>query len=102
MGQNIACAFSMEREENQVLSRLKGLQASLNKAEERLVDARAQRSAIEAAIAALQEGSVLAIAGDRADLLGPSYDIEGLGVLPLRLTQVPLALVSCIVPPLKA
>jgi uncharacterized protein involved in exopolysaccharide biosynthesis len=46
--------LSMEREENQVLSRLKGLQASLNKAEERLVDARAQRSAIEAAIAAAQ------------------------------------------------
>ena len=47
---------------------------------------------LEAAIAALQEGQVVAIAGDRADLLGPSYAIEGVGVLPLRLTQVPLAL----------
>jgi polar amino acid transport system substrate-binding protein len=47
---------------------------------------------LEAAIAALQEGQVIAIAGDRADLLGPSYAIEGVGVLPLRLTQVPLAL----------
>ena len=43
-------------------------------------------------IAALQEGRVIAIAGDRADLLGPSYSIEGLGVLPLHLTHVPLAL----------
>ncbi|MBN1976053.1 MAG: transporter substrate-binding domain-containing protein [Anaerolineae bacterium] len=47
---------------------------------------------VEAAIAALQEGQVVAIAGDRAGLLGPSYAIEGVGVLPLRLTQVPLAL----------
>ncbi len=44
------------------------------------------------AIALLQEGQVAAIAGDRADLLGPSYTIEGVGMLPLRLTQVPLAL----------
>ncbi|MFL7794908.1 MAG: transporter substrate-binding domain-containing protein [Anaerolineae bacterium] len=47
---------------------------------------------IEAAIAALQEGRVVAIAGDRATLLGPSYAIEGIGMLPLHLTQVPLAL----------
>jgi ABC-type amino acid transport substrate-binding protein len=47
---------------------------------------------LDAAIAALQEGQVIAVAGDRADLLGPSYAIEGIGVLPLRLTQVPLAL----------
>jgi polar amino acid transport system substrate-binding protein len=47
---------------------------------------------LDAAIAALQEGRVVAIAGDRADLLGPSYNIEGIGVLPLHLTQVPLAL----------
>jgi polar amino acid transport system substrate-binding protein len=47
---------------------------------------------IEAAIAALQEGQVVAIAGDRIDLLGPSYAIEGVGMLPLHLTQVPLAL----------
>jgi polar amino acid transport system substrate-binding protein len=47
---------------------------------------------LEAAITALQEGQVIAIAGNRADLLGPSYTIEGVGVLPLRLTQEPLAL----------
>jgi polar amino acid transport system substrate-binding protein len=47
---------------------------------------------LDAAIAALQEGQVIAIAGDRADLLGPSYSIEGLGVLPMHLTYVPLAL----------
>lgn len=46
--------LSMEREENQVLSRLKGLQASLNKAQERLVDARARRSAVQQAIADAQ------------------------------------------------
>jgi polar amino acid transport system substrate-binding protein len=47
---------------------------------------------LEAAIAALQEGQVIAVAGDRADLLGPAYNTEGIGVLPLRLTYVPLAL----------
>ncbi len=47
---------------------------------------------LDAAIAALQEGRVIAIADDRADLLGPSYTVEGIGVLPLHLTHVPLAL----------
>ncbi|MBN1811140.1 MAG: transporter substrate-binding domain-containing protein [Anaerolineae bacterium] len=47
---------------------------------------------LDAAIVALQEGRVIAIAGDRADLLGPSYAIEGIGVPPLHLTHVPLAL----------
>jgi putative glutamine transport system substrate-binding protein len=47
---------------------------------------------LEAAIAALQAGQVAAIVGERADLLGPAYATPGLGVLPLRLTQVPLAL----------
>jgi len=46
----------------------------------------------EAAIALLQEGQVIAVAGDRSDLLGPAYATPGVGVLPLRLTQVPLAL----------
>jgi polar amino acid transport system substrate-binding protein len=50
------------------------------------------QSNLDAAIAALQGGQVIAVAGDRTDLLGPSYNIEGIGVLPLRLTQVPLAL----------
>ena len=47
---------------------------------------------LEAAIASLQEGRVVAVAGERADLLGPAYATPGLGVLALRLTQVPLAL----------
>ena len=47
---------------------------------------------LEAAIALLQEGQVISVAGDRADLLGPAYATQGLGVLPLRLTHVPLAL----------
>ncbi len=47
---------------------------------------------LEAAIALLQGGQVAAVAGDRADLLGPAYATPGLDVLPLRLTQVPLAL----------
>ena len=48
--------------------------------------------ALEAAIAMLQEGQVVAVAGERAVLLGPAYLTEGLGVLPLRLTEVPMAL----------
>jgi len=55
---------------------------------------------LEAAIALLEEGQVVAVAGERADLLlalsraegGPAYATPGLGVLPLRLTRVPLAL----------
>ena len=47
---------------------------------------------LEAAVALLEQGQVLAVAGERADLLGPAYATPGLGVLPMRLTQVPLAL----------
>ena len=47
---------------------------------------------LDAAIALLEEGHVVAVAGERADLLWPAYTTPGLGVLPLRLTQVPLAL----------
>jgi ABC-type amino acid transport substrate-binding protein len=50
------------------------------------------RPSMESALALLSEGQVIAIAGDRADLLGPAILTPGLGVLPLRLTQVPLAL----------
>jgi len=50
------------------------------------------RPTLEAAIALLEEGRVVAVAGERADLLKPAYATPGLGVLPLRLTQVPLAL----------
>jgi ABC-type amino acid transport substrate-binding protein len=51
-----------------------------------------QQPTVENALVLLNEGQVIAIAGDRADLLGPSYERPGVGVLPLRLTQVPLAL----------
>ena len=47
---------------------------------------------LETAVALLEEGRVAAVAGERADLLGPAYATPGLGVLPWRLTQVPLAL----------
>jgi putative glutamine transport system substrate-binding protein len=47
---------------------------------------------LEAAVALLEGGQVVAVAGERADLLGLAYVTPGLGVLPLRLTQVPLAL----------
>jgi ABC-type amino acid transport substrate-binding protein len=47
---------------------------------------------LETAMAALEGGQVVAIAGERADMLGPSYASPGLFVLPLRLTHVPLAL----------
>jgi polar amino acid transport system substrate-binding protein len=47
---------------------------------------------LESAIGLLEAGQVVAVAGDRSDLLGPAYAVPGLGVLPLRLTQVPLAL----------
>jgi putative glutamine transport system substrate-binding protein len=45
-----------------------------------------------AAAVLLEEGQVVAVAGDRADLLGVEFAVQGLDVLPLRLTRVPLAL----------
>jgi len=50
------------------------------------------RPTLESAIGLLEEGQVIAVAGERSDLLGPAYATPGLGVLPMRLTQVPLAL----------
>lgn len=50
------------------------------------------RPTLEEAVALLGEGQVVAVVGDRADMLGLAYATPGLGVLPLRLTQVPLAL----------
>ncbi len=52
----------------------------------------APQPTLEAAIASLTAGQVAAVTGERADLLGPAYATPGLGVLPLRLTQAPLAL----------
>jgi ABC-type amino acid transport substrate-binding protein len=51
------------------------------------------QASLEAAMAALEEGRVVAVAGERATMLGPAYATPGLGVLPFRLTQVPTALV---------
>ncbi|MCP4538543.1 MAG: transporter substrate-binding domain-containing protein [Chloroflexi bacterium] len=50
------------------------------------------RPSVESAIALLEGGYAVAVAGDRADLLGPAYATPGIGVLPLRLDHVPLAL----------
>jgi ABC-type amino acid transport substrate-binding protein len=50
------------------------------------------RPTLESAIGLLEGGQVMAVAGERSDLLGPAYATPGLGVLPVRLTQVPLAL----------
>ncbi len=47
---------------------------------------------LEAAAALLGEGRVVAVAGDRADLLGLAYAAPELEVLAFRLTQKPLAL----------
>jgi len=50
------------------------------------------QSSIQNCVALMNEGQVSAVAGDRIDLLGPAYETPGVGVLPLRLTQVPLAI----------
>ncbi len=50
------------------------------------------RPSLESAISLLEGGYAVAVAGDRADLLGPAYATPGMGVLPLRLDHVPLAL----------
>ncbi len=50
------------------------------------------RPTMEAALTLLEEGQVIAVAGERADLLRLAYTTPELDVLPLRLTQSPLAL----------
>ncbi|MBU0703968.1 MAG: transporter substrate-binding domain-containing protein, partial [Chloroflexi bacterium] len=50
------------------------------------------RPTLEGAIALLEEGRVIAVAGERADLLWLAYATPELDVLQLRLTQIPLAL----------
>ncbi|HID88620.1 MAG TPA: transporter substrate-binding domain-containing protein [Anaerolineae bacterium] len=50
------------------------------------------KATLEEAIAALEGGEVVAVVGERTELLGPAYATPGLGVTALRLTQVPLAL----------
>jgi ABC-type amino acid transport substrate-binding protein len=50
------------------------------------------KASLDEAVAALEAGEVVAVVGDRADLLGPAYTTPGLGVTADRLTRVPLAL----------
>jgi ABC-type amino acid transport substrate-binding protein len=52
----------------------------------------APQPSLQAAIALLSEGQVAAVVGDRADLLWPSYATPGLGVLPWRFSEIPIAL----------
>jgi polar amino acid transport system substrate-binding protein len=47
---------------------------------------------LEAAIGLLGQGQVAAVAGERSVLLGSAYATPGLGLLPLRLSRLPLAL----------
>ncbi len=47
---------------------------------------------LQSAMTLLQEGGVVAVVGDRGDLLGPAYATPGVGVLPLRITQVPMGI----------
>jgi len=49
------------------------------------------KASLEEAIAALEAGEVVAVVGERADLLGPAYATPGVGVTADRLTRVPLA-----------
>jgi len=49
------------------------------------------KPSLEEAMAALEGGEVMAVVGDRADLLGPAYATPGIGVTADRLTRVPLA-----------
>jgi polar amino acid transport system substrate-binding protein len=50
------------------------------------------KTSLEEAIAALEAGEVLAIVGERMELLGPSFDTPGAFVSSDRLTSRPLAL----------
>jgi len=50
------------------------------------------KATLEEAIAALQAGEVVAVVGERVELLGPAIATPGIGVTADRFTQVPLAL----------
>ncbi len=49
------------------------------------------KATLEEAIADLEAGEVVAVIGERTELIGPAYATPGLEVTALRLTQVPLA-----------
>jgi putative glutamine transport system substrate-binding protein len=51
------------------------------------------QATLEAAMASLTAGEVVAVVGDRSELLGPAYDTPGVGLTADRLTRVPVALV---------
>jgi putative glutamine transport system substrate-binding protein len=50
------------------------------------------KATLDEAIAALEAGEVVAVIGERIDMLGPAYATPGVGVSADRLTTVPLAL----------
>jgi len=50
------------------------------------------QASIQDCVTLMNESQVVAVGGDRLDLLASAYETPGLGVLPLRLTQVPLAI----------
>ena len=50
------------------------------------------KGSLEEAISALEAGEVLAVMGERTDLLAPSYAIPGMGVTSDRLTEAPMAI----------
>jgi ABC-type amino acid transport substrate-binding protein len=50
------------------------------------------QATLEDCITLMNADRVSAVVGERTELLGPAYQTQGLGVLPLRLTQVPLAI----------
>lgn len=83
---------SLERDENRTLSGLKGLNSSLNKARERLVEARARRSAVEDAIA---RGETVVPSEHKAEIARMRVDVERssarLAVLQQKYTDVYLA-----------
>jgi ABC-type amino acid transport substrate-binding protein len=50
------------------------------------------RPSLDSAIALLEGGYAVAVADDRANMLGYAYATPGIAVLPIRMTNVPLAL----------
>jgi len=50
------------------------------------------KASLEEAMAALEAGEVVAVVGERAELLGPAYATPGIGVTADRLTRVGLAM----------
>jgi uncharacterized protein involved in exopolysaccharide biosynthesis len=64
---------SLERAENSTLARLNGLNAALNKARERVVEARAARAAVQEAVA---KGETVIPAEQKADIARQQLDVQ--------------------------